>query len=62
MVLKTKLSFSIFYQFFVHLRGCLVVCARFCITISILLHDQLRLKNAAAFGQGKLGIWLGKCQ
>ena len=24
-----------------------MVCARFCITISILLHDQLRLDNAA---------------
>ena len=37
-----------------HLRECLVV------SLSILLHDQLRLETAAAFGQGNYDIGKGK--
>ena len=37
-----------------------MVCARFCIAKSILLHDQLRMENAAAFGQGNKEFGQGK--
>ena len=53
-VLKTKPSFSIFYQICASEEGIWWYVQDF-VSLSILLHDQLHFENAAAFGQGKVG-------